>query len=371
MRKHRRRGMAALAMIAQDAALLGFKIGIVVSVLAIAYIVYGFKSGVLQQLSMTSQVERNRLLGNMGFACTVLGATSVLLTLCAMVRYYAEESLGYILSILGLAIMYGTPLAFGAYVSAKTPDVQRAVGGILWNMRCWGVGIFIPGSALIVRDLFQRLMQGLHGARGSRKLVWGQEQRRELSFRQRLYGSCWDLPHCRDFVRRMCPAFEKHKSCWKMKAGCYCDERTILRALEMRGGGLDVAKNAQFSHGIAPKRAMSPAEKRERCRNCAIYSEHQRQKYRVVTPLIVPGIALMIWAMTPQLRLWLQEFIQWSDKFMRFASFTPKVQDLPSTWAQYAHNSTTVEWMFISWLSIMAISYALQIVEYLIFKVQV
>lgn len=370
MRKHRRRGMAALSAVVQDAAVLGFKVGIVVAVLAIAYIVYGFKSGVLQQLAMTSQVERNRLIGNIAFACTVLGATSLVLTLCAIARYYAEESLGYILSVLGLVITYGTPFAFGAYVSTKTPDVQRAVGDILWNMRCWGVGIFIPGGVLILRDLFQRVMRGLQGARGSRKQMWGTEVR-DLSLKQRLYGSCWDLPHCREFVRRMCPAFEKHKSCWKMKAGCYCDERTILRALEMRGGGLDVAKNAQYSHGIAPKRAMSSAEKRERCRNCSIYAEHQRQKYRVVTPMIVPGVTAIIWAMTPQLRVWLQEFVQWSDKFMKFASFTPKVEDLPSAWAQYANGSATLEWVFIAWLGIMAISYALQMVEYLIFKVQV
>jgi hypothetical protein len=250
-------------------------------------------------------------------------------------------------------------------------EASKAASTVVVHARDTGLMMLAPGLMLVLRDLLGRLIRLITRPRIASGLVWGKEDRHDLSVLRRVYGHCWDLPHCREFIRKICPAYLAGHSCWRVKQGCYCDEKTIIRAMELRGGGTEMVKNAQFSHGFSGgRRSLSPAQKRARCRNCAIFSEHQRQKYRVVSPLVFPTVAIAIWLISPNVQSLIQNVVQFTDRFMKIASFMPQASMGPSAWT-YATGTGTIQWLFIAWLSIMAIGYTLQLMEYFIFKVQI
>lgn len=367
----RSRGAGKSVSAVQELAALGLKLGVIVLLLVGGYIIYGFQSGAVGDLASLPAVDRQRVLQNMALACRVLGVTSIIVTACAIIRYYTEEVLGYMLSLAGALLYFGPPLVLAGYEygSAATREVT---GGVASSLRSAGLVMFVPGSVMVVIDLVRRIIRSLTRPRiTTGTLVWGREAPTRLSVKAKLYGSCWELPHCREFVRKLCPAYQERTSCWRLKSGCYCDERTVLRAMQARGAATQLVKNAQFSHGLAGHRAVSAAQKRARCRNCAIYAEHQRQKYRIISPLVFPAVAISIWFLTPTIQLWIQSAIQFTDRFMKVVSFSPQGAAGSSRWAEQLTGSGAVEWMFIAWLGIMAVSYMLQLVEYFIFKVQI
>jgi hypothetical protein len=90
-----------------------------------------------------------------------------------------------------------------------------------------------------------------------------------------VFSPCWQLPFCREVIRKQCPAYLARKRCWKFGRGCYCDEEMISRIV--RGESLERIK--------APT-AMS--NKKAPCGRCHIFIEHQSLKYKVAAPLAVP-----------------------------------------------------------------------------------
>jgi hypothetical protein len=314
--------------------------------------------------------DRERILNNLALACQLLAVTSPIVIACSIIRYYSEEILGYLLSLIGALLYFGAPIPLAQYMSSTSPEAQQAVANIIAGLRTAGFLAFVPGVMLVVIDLIRRIVHSMTKPRvAAGAVVWGKEENKSLSVKQRIYGNCWELPHCREFVRRLCPAYLAKTSCWRLKSGCYCDERTILKAMQSKGN--ELVKNAQFSHGVAASRAVSPAQKRARCRRCAIYLEHQRQKYRIISPLVFPAVVIGLWVISPNIQGWLQTAIQYTDHFMRFVSFNPQNLSGPGGWANQLTGSAAIQWMFIVWLGIMAISYTLQLVEYFIFKVQI
>ena len=105
---------------------------------------------------------------------------------------------------------------------------------------------------------------------------------------------CWELPYCRDNIREKCPIYVKRRGpCWWYKEGCMCEERIILQAVINTDWKQKAAK-PDMAYNFGQNRAgLTPAAKRERCRNCVIYNEHQRQKYKalVTVALIVVPVA--------------------------------------------------------------------------------
>jgi hypothetical protein len=63
-----------------------------------------------------------------------------------------------------------------------------------------------------------------------------------------------------------------------------CEESVILDALQ----GKVIPKDAVAAAKYIPQNTrLSPEQKAERCRNCVIYNEHQRQKYQLLLPMAI------------------------------------------------------------------------------------
>ena len=75
-----------------------------------------------------------------------------------------------------------------------------------------------------------------------------------------------------------------------------CEERIVLQAMIAPDWKDQMARAHQNQTLGGPRKDLSPEAKRERCRNCIIYNEHQRQKHKALTAvalIAVPG--LLVW----------------------------------------------------------------------------
>ncbi|MGB9619862.1 MAG: hypothetical protein ACPL7K_05580, partial [Armatimonadota bacterium] len=246
-------------------------------------------------------------------------------------------------------------------------SAKPVLSSILESVRTAGGIALLPGLTLVVRDAILRVWTGA-ARRRIQVRRWGDEDERGTRRRgSKFLPSCWDMEFCRDFVRKVCPAWEKRKPCWRIKIGCYCDERTILKAMKAEG------KDNAYAQGIIksleldrPARShLSKKLKRERCRRCLIYANHQRQKYRLLSPMVFPAVLLLLYVYYVPISSAVGGVLEKADRFMSFLTYRP--QDAGAL----GGDVPVLTALALVWLTIVAISYALKVLEYLLFELQV
>lgn len=147
-----------------------------------------------------------------------------------------------------------------------------------------------------------------------------------------------------------------------------CEERIVLQAMITKDWKMQSAQAMKAMGMDGPRKFLTPAAKRERCRNCVIYNEHQRQKHKaltVVTLIVVP--ALLIWQFA-----WLQSAVNRilvgldaATKRFSFGSDPAGITAL--------HNGaySVIAWVFIAALSVILLSQAMRLIEYFCFKLKI
>ena len=79
--------------------------------------------------------------------------------------------------------------------------------------------------------------------------------------------------------------------------GCMCDERILLKAAAGKGPDNESYRGIMKSLGLDKpiESSLAGQIKRARCRRCNIFLDHQKQKYRLLAPLVFPivGIAIL------------------------------------------------------------------------------
>jgi hypothetical protein len=115
-----------------------------------------------------------------------------------------------------------------------------------------------------------------------------------------------------------------------------------------------------------PRNTSVPIQaKRERCRNCIIYNEHQRQKYQLLAPIVTllfPAIAVVKF---DDLLAFLKTLLKTADHVMARLSFDPQVRDMGI--ASATTSSDIANFIMIGCLVIMATTLALRVLEYVVF----
>lgn len=360
----------------ESTAVLGIKLGLVAFVIVLAYVVYGLASGkALTATQGLTHGDRLRILTNMASACKALGVCWTVLVVSTAVRYYAEEMLGYGMSLLGIVLYFGTPWMLAVSYTEADIRANPSLGMIGAESRVLAVVALILGTLLVIRDVFYRIGQSkLARIRQAEKnkfksFVVGDVDSVEEPPKPGMYAKCWNMSFCTGFVRQYCPAFEAKKSCWQVKCGCLCDEKTILRALMIKGGDDGNIKKELDIRGLtanAPE--LSSAQKRERCRNCTIFQFHQHQKYRLISPIIPVAVLVLMYGLFSMLQEWFMVAVKYTDAFVTKVSFLPQH-------GQATHSVSSmpefVFWLFIIWLGIMVVSYTLKFVEFCVFKLQI
>ncbi|MHB9037846.1 MAG: hypothetical protein ACYC64_14405 [Armatimonadota bacterium] len=346
---------------------LGLKVGISVAILAAGYLLTVVFGPRIREIDKLAAADSKYLLDTLRIAVTALTIASAIVVVSLIVRFYYEEVVGQALSVAGALMYLGTPEVFGRFVSVQNAQAAGVVSTIVREFCFVGMICLIPGLVLVVRDCILRIWRGISVKR-ILESRWGDERERERRKKPKFYGSCWDMSYCREFVRQVCPAFTAKKPCWRMKVGCYCDEHTILMAMAGKGDGNDSYKGILHSLGLdgqSKKPKVSAKVKRARCRRCGIYAEHQRQKYRILSPIAFPSVVLALYIFYGQISNYVGTALEKTDRFVSFLSYKT-VADY-----SFATDGRIITNLAVVWLGIIIISYTLRTLEYLIFDLQV
>ncbi|MGQ9581070.1 MAG: hypothetical protein ACUVT8_09015 [Armatimonadota bacterium] len=343
---------------------LGIRVGGILAGLSFVYILAILLGGHLKVPLKHESLERVYLEQSLSIAVRALVFATGAVVASLIIRFPQEEATGKFLSLAGGMLYFGGPPFVAWTMQGRIADGNLLGLDILSAIRAAGGIAMFPGLVLVVRDAILRVWTGAT----TRKMIVRKTYKTPVLSRIKLWESCWDMEFCRDFVRRICPAFAEKKPCWRIKIGCYCDERTILKAMTQ-----DSTDNVHAQGIIKTLKLDQPVKdpltsklKRQRCRHCVIYAEHQREKYRFSSPLVFPAVAMVMYAYYNPLREFISQILTRTDRFLSFLVY--KSGNTNSYISSDIEVLTTVA---IVWLAITTISYSLRTLENLIFELQV
>ncbi len=374
------------------------------------YLIYGLMSGGVGNWSSLDAASQARIAANIQGTIRYFNLALIVLIVTSLVLYYDEESLGYVLIVVALLLYYGVPYFVDSQMSG-TVQAWESAGNVpmlalYGEARIAALILIVPGVGLAIYDIVRRILESSRGDRVDlTAMQYGGGTKEIAPAGEAPIGAmaaCWQLPFCRESIRVRCPIYHLRKRCWRERVGCMCEEVSIRQSLAHifdqtpKTGNLDFATGLeaapeQVTESAVPtgpkpdliripeirkdqvripyNRSMPIQAKRERCRNCIIYNEHQRHKYQLLAPLVVLGVpALAFWKLEPLLEQ-LKAFLRTADRVMANLSFEPGARDIGL--ASATSSSDIANFIMIACLVIVATTMVLRWLEYAIFTLKV
>jgi hypothetical protein len=254
--------------------------GMILTVLSIAITIY------LMTVAGGDATKATEIASSVSmFSKGILGGV-VLMTLGSAWLFWEEEIMVGVNIIVSLALFFcpawmPSVMSLPTNVGVEAGYESIATGGKLY------LGLAL---AILIGDISIRIRHRMvHGTKAD-LLKYGNGIKEEVEKQNVLMGKCWQLPYCRKFVREKCPIFHAKVTCWRELVGCMCEEAVIRTAMENK----PVSKEALLSGAAIPRNnKLTVSQKRDRCKNCVIYNEHQKHKYKVAMPAVVIGYILV------------------------------------------------------------------------------
>ena len=349
--------------------MLGLQIGGGAFALVSIYLVWGLVTGSLANAVILPGPDRFRVLQNIQYACQALQIGGVIFVISAAIRFYQDEITGYALLMGGATLHWGLPILVGASLQGVSFQAATLPAFVVSQYGLVGMVSLILAGPLIAID-FSFKMRGVRrkATRGA-EVVSIQDELPKVRF----CFFCWQMPYCRDYLRKFCGAYTKKKSCWRLKSGCYCDEEMILRVMKRSTTSKLDGFDQRYSQPLGSKKTVSAAQKRQRCRECFIFCEHQKLKYRILSPLAFPVALLIMWIYFQPVKTILHNALALTDKFAGRISYGAGADPFTAAAksASAAAASNTAEYLFIVCLGMILVSYIIRGMEYFIFDLQV
>lgn len=392
------------------------QLSVVAVALLYAYILYGFLFGSVAQWTSLPPADQARIASNVQGAAFYLNIAIGVLLLTSSILYYDEQPTGYLM-VMGSVLMYlGLPYLIGQMMPDQIQEWARshntAALAVLAQFKTAGLMMAVPGAILLVRDV---ALQILEGGRKKREqfsaMQYGGSVKEEAPVPGALIGmfaKCWQLPYCREAIRKFCPIYLTRRRCWRERVGCMCEERVIRHAMDVlinkeeisrdvskpaaASGdliqGLDLTKPASSPPAQEPSPVLPPvrtrpgevkiphnpnlsmAAKKERCRNCVIYNEHQRLKYQAIAPLVVVGVPAAAYFNIGWIIATLHQLLHTVDELMARFSFAANPQDTGFAVSLTTTNAVA-EYLIIGCIIVILTTAALRWLEYFIFQLKI
>ncbi len=217
------------------------------------------------------------------------------------------------------------------------------------------------GFALTILVVDIALRVKTRSEQGAKKdsLKYGKGITEESDRRNVFMGKCWQLPYCRKFVREKCPIYHAQRTCWRELVGCMCEESVIRAAMDNK----PVSKESLLSGAAIPRNTkLTDGQKRERCKTCVIYNEHQKHKYKLAMPLVVIGYVLFYILFKGPLATGINNFInQTNDTINKVTVGGIKGGPTADFFTQFLVGAVVV----------VMLAYTIKVVEYAIFKLKI
>ncbi len=348
----------------------GLKVAVPALAISAAFLLYGAFSGRIQGIPTLPAADRAQITQVVVWAARVLVDACAVVVVCVIVRLFNEEVVGQALSAAGALLYFGSPILLVTYAGLGKAGGSTLPRTIVDAFRLAGGICFVPGLVLLLRDAILRIWNGISVKRVIEKRA--EEEDKEPPPRKspwhKVYSACWEMDFCRGFVRKVCPAYAARKSCWRVKVGCYCDEKTILKAMMSEGKENIHTRGIMQTLGIddKPESKLGSKVKKQRCRRCGIYMEHQRQKYQLLSPMVFPAVGILLYVFYEQISAVLWVVLQKTDTIMSFLAYKTGTAS-----QSFSGDGPLLTGLAFAWLSIVVISYTLRLLEYLIFELQV
>lgn len=276
-------------------------------------------------------------------------ALGVTLFLTALLFYFAPQWVPFLLQI--------TP---GGTAKAL---VEQSLGSLSMG----GLLLGFYAIALQAIDLWVRIRtRTLFGAKGD-LMKYGVGVHEVEEIRNVFMGKCWQLPYCRKFVREKCPIFHARRTCWRERVGCMCEEEVIRGAME---GNIIPKDTVAAARMIPYNRAWTPQQKAERCRQCVIYNEHQRHKYRLAVPTTFIAVGLIYFGFRSDLLTKTQMMLGNVETSMQKVSYTSQGEAYTQLIEKGSPPGFLEEFVLIL-LTLFVLAQLMKVVEFAIFKLKV
>lgn len=378
-----------------------FYIGLIPTVGLIGYLLYGLFTG---QLANTAHNKLDahavELISQLS---TWLNISLVVTLIASLFIFYEYESFGIILVSLAAFLAFGLRFVVEFLFSSDSARLTagHASQALFQELRLAAIIIGAPGAFLVIRDLITRIVDS-RSRQDLTHVTYGKEVGKQEDRPQALIGAfaaCWQLPFCRDGIRVKCPIYHARTKCWKERVGCMCEENIILLAMggedkekghDMTGAGSGgfvpigdlLTQNAEKTRAAILTRPgprgvriptnphISDAAKRERCRNCVIYNEHQRQKYSFLSgpvTLIVP--VLVFWQFQTLLSI-MGSLLSNLDSIIAHFSFTGQSGGASEITRNLSGN-LPVETVLIICMTLVLMTWAQRFLEFCVFKIKI
>ncbi|MBP6964161.1 MAG: hypothetical protein KBC96_07135 [Armatimonadetes bacterium] len=339
-------------------------------IIGVAYVGWGLFTGRMDSAMHLPPEERFKIAQNVLFACKIIGYGGLACLIGAAARFWHEETVGYVFLIAGAALYWGVAALVGPSVQGMRQEAGRLAVFALAQIQTLGFAALALAVPFILADFWARLS----GARRFRaKVKPSKSAAQEPVAPSRSCLFCWQMPYCRDYLRKVCTAYETKKTCWRIKSGCYCDENMILKVLQKSKTSKIPGFDQKFSKpDVGAVKNLTPAQKRERCRQCFLYMEHQKWKYKLLSPLAFPAVIGLIWYFLEPMKALLGRAIAFTDQFAGVVSFGPSPEQVAKyPWLNVQESSGVVEWIFIICIGFIAVSYLLRLIEYAVFDLKI
>ena len=213
--------------------------------------------------------------------------------------------------------------------------------------------------AILLVDIALRVKTRSEQGAKKDSLKYGKGVKEESDRRNVFMGKCWQLPYCRKFVREKCPIYHAQRTCWRELVGCMCEESVIRVAME----GKPVSKESLLSGAAIPRNTkLTDSAKRERCKTCVIYNEHQKHKYKLAMPVVIIGYALIYLLFKGPIANGINAFLNRGSKFVTEGTGGAiKNVDTGDFFTQFLVGAVVV----------VMLAYTIKMVEYAIFKLKI
>jgi hypothetical protein len=263
-------------------------VGLVATVIAFGFLLFY----VILFSTSDPKLDMNQVRGFIEMFRKVLTAGMLAFFIGSAVAYWGEAWMEGV-QIVTAVLFFLSP----TIVPMILPNAASKEGAMLalLGIRAAAMGAGIVAVGVVLIDLFIKVQTRFQQGTKADQLKYGKGIKEEADRKNKFMGRCWELPFCRKFVRERCPIYHARRTCWREKVGCMCEEEVIKGAMENRAIPKDMVAAARY---IPRNNKLSMMQKMERCRQCVIYNEHQKHKYRLFLPVTLvafAGICAVLW----------------------------------------------------------------------------
>lgn len=278
--------------------------------------------------------------------------------------FWGEEVLGVLMLLLAAAI-YFAPMYVPSMLAGDAQTTSPIPGLALQKIQMGGMAFGLIALFATGWEIYTRVQNRIKYGSKADSLKFGKGVKEEDDIQLVFLGKCWQLPYCRKFVREKCPIYHARRTCWKERVGCMCEEKVIANAMM----GTTISKDSLSAAKFIPYNKNLPNEaKAERCRQCVIYNERQRQKYKVALPLVLLFGAASYVLFREPIKHMLIGVTKSADRFLGNASLsgdsTGALNRMSDSGFMIFQESLAIA------LMIMLLAYLLKLTEFVIFKLK-